>query len=93
MVEDLSRQAAHRAFDRDRPDRRCDSAGFGARRFGDDLVERKARPIGGERDQGQAAELLRTIAGVGIEMAFTLDQHPAPALRQKANREMVGQRP
>src|SRR5204863_2860463 len=53
-------------------------------------VERGA--LAAERHERQGRELLRAVAGVVVEMALRLHQHAALVARQRAYREMVGER-
>ena len=91
-VEHLAGDPAHRRFDRDRPDRRRDATLLGACHLGRHLGQAEGRALGRERDQGQPAELRHAIARVVVDMAFPLHQHPAAALREETQRQMVGER-
>ena len=53
----------------------------------------ESRALGGQRDQGQPAQLLHAIARIVVDVAFPLDQHAAAGLREEAERQMVGECP
>src|SRR5215813_3693915 len=63
-----------------------------ARDLGGRLGEREGRPLRGERDQGQPAQLLRSVTRVVVNVAFPLYEHAAAAPRQDAESEVVGKR-
>src|SRR6516162_1018179 len=91
-VKDLAKNATHWGLDRDHPDRRRYATFLGPCDLGLHLGQRKSRLLGGERDQCQPAQLLRTIAGVVIDVAFALHDHPVATPCQEAQGKMVGER-
>jgi hypothetical protein len=90
-VEDFPGEAAYRRFDRDHPHRCPHAPRLGALDLGRSLLQYEARPLGCERDQGQADQLLRPVTRVVVDVAFPLHQHAAAALCKQAQRQIVGE--
>ena len=92
-VEKLSGPPAHRAFDGDRADSARDPARFSASELGAYLSEGEAGAAGRERDEVEAAQFLRPVSCIAVEVAFGLYQYsPATGSGEEAHGEMVGER-